>query len=66
MPTRDPILRTASPYADPSVKGPKSQILADGYQTDTRKSEPTVLLLSQAEHSLTYSPASDRQHRQCQ
>ncbi|KAI3535921.1 phosphoenolpyruvate carboxykinase [Colletotrichum costaricense] len=34
---KDPVQRTASPYTDPKVKGPKSQILAEGTQADLRK-----------------------------
>jgi phosphoenolpyruvate carboxykinase (ATP) len=34
---KDPVFRTSSPYVDPTVKGPKSQILHSGYQADLRK-----------------------------
>ncbi|KAL2759470.1 hypothetical protein ACRALDRAFT_1060487 [Sodiomyces alcalophilus JCM 7366] len=38
---KDPVARTTSPYADPTVKGPKSQILTEGYQSDFRKMYPS-------------------------
>ncbi|KAK7456897.1 phosphoenolpyruvate carboxykinase [Colletotrichum acutatum] len=42
---KDPVQRTASPYTDPKVKGPKSQILAEGTQADLRKTNmaPSVI-----------------------
>lgn len=36
--TKEPVLRTASPYIDPNVQGPRAQILAAGAQADLRKS----------------------------
>jgi hypothetical protein len=35
---KEPVARTASPYVDPSIKGPRSQILTSGTQADLRKS----------------------------
>lgn len=35
---KDPVARTSSPYVDPNVKGPQSQILSSGNPSDLRKS----------------------------
>jgi len=35
---KDPVARTNSPYTDPKVKGPRSQILSSGNPSDLRKS----------------------------
>lgn len=40
----DPVFRTASPYTDPTVKGPKSQIQASGI--DLRKSKSFALRMA--------------------
>lgn len=37
-PFKEPLPRTASPYTDPNVQGPRAQILASGIQADLRKS----------------------------
>lgn len=34
----EPVPRSASPYIDPNVQGPRAQLLASGIQTDLRKS----------------------------
>lgn len=36
---KDPVARTASPYVDPTVKGPRSQQLHSGYSAQARKSK---------------------------
>lgn len=43
-PSQDPVARTASPYTDPKVQGPRAQILSSGIQSDLRKSTFTHLL----------------------
>jgi phosphoenolpyruvate carboxykinase (ATP) len=43
---KDPVARTASPYIDPTIKGP-SQILASGHfsATNSKSSKPPSLAL---------------------
>lgn len=41
---KDPVARTASPYVDPTVKGPRSQQLHSGYSAQARKSKSSRLL----------------------
>lgn len=67
-PAREPVARTASPYTDPKVQGPRAQILSSGTQSDLRKSTSTHALcpffalscLAGADFCL----CSARQHRQ--
>ena len=50
----DPVLRTASPYTDPSVKGPRSQQLSTGLGRSLlqeKKSEPTSCAPSWHRHN---------------
>ena len=68
---KDPVARTSSPYIDPLVKGPKSQILTSGTQADLRKSpyfflhSPFLLLvsISLSYKLLTFLLYSARQYR---
>lgn len=41
---KDPVARTASPYVDPTIKGPRSQQLHSGYSAQARKSKSSRLL----------------------
>ncbi len=41
LPIMDPLERTASPYVDPSVQGPRAQLLTTGIQSTYRKSRLT-------------------------
>jgi phosphoenolpyruvate carboxykinase (ATP) len=55
---KDPVVRTASPYTDPQVRGPKSQILADGYQTDLRK------MIASSVNKTSLHPSGVQPHRE--
>lgn len=61
---KDPVARTSSPYVDPAVKGPKSQILAEGPQSDLRKSKFSAVCFYTYDNPITYPllPSSSSSH----
>lgn len=62
---KDPVARTASPYTDPSVKGPRSQLLASRYPSAaTSKSCPVIVCSEPPSLTPRLHSCSDRQLRQ--
>lgn len=54
---KDPVARTASPYTDPTVKGPRSQLF--GLHPSTARTSESILSSSSLYLSLHVFPSGD-------